>query len=83
MQNTLQELVELRKQFRKLLLEKAYDSNSGIKLLVISFLASKTGAGCRADYKKLRKLNADDDLILIWDTYIDIGNIILNFLERK
>ncbi len=83
MQTMLEKLIDLRREFRKLLLEKAYDSNRGLKLLVISSLASRTNPNCKLSYSKLRKLNADDELILVWDAYIDTGNIILNFLERK
>jgi hypothetical protein len=82
MQEVLSGLITLRKEFRKAILEKAHKSNRTVASFVEHSLQSKK-VNFEFNYRKLQKSNVDEELIILWDTYIELGETILNFVERN
>lgn len=83
MDDTLKSLIELRTNIRQLLFEKANNSSRSIAFLLENSLHSKLRINFETNYRSIQKDNVDPDLIKLWDAYLDLGDIILNFIEKK
>ncbi len=79
MQNFLGNLLVLRSSVKKALLAEAHKTGKDATLIVETAIASKGKASvmCRLEYY------GNQELVELWDIYIDIGDIILNYLHKN